>query len=353
MAVKSVLGEDAGPPVELESAPTGAGIDAHKPVQEDRRASAVSSTVDVDSHASAGSRRPSTSKLSNQVAPSVAEAKDAAAAPLVAAAGGGGGEPFAGRGADIANGNGGLEESGMRADEKRSMRPRTARRRPPPVKDNATEVENPPPPSEAKAKAVAGIMTDGTKDDDSDDDEGVGVDQAVAGGADPLLTGNKGHTAIVQSIIDEQAKNTDAKGEVEPGTAAGESGIRLGRLKKSGVGGSSGSKYSDGDVTNLRASIQVLCQSTAPLGRCMDYVHEDLTMMAAETEKWKAEFERKRNLLEGEKIVSEDELHPLHVQLMEVEEQMKEQLVKINGVKANIIRNDERIKQLLRLAVSH
>jgi TRAF3-interacting protein 1 len=32
--------------------------------------------------------------------------------------------------------------------------------------------------------------------------------------------------------------------------------------------------------------VQKLCQSTNPLGKCMDFVHEDLAAMAKEHDRW-------------------------------------------------------------------
>ena len=46
------------------------------------------------------------------------------------------------------------------------------------------------------------------------------------------------------------------------------------------------------DVNTLRIGIQKLCQSTNPLGKCMDYVHEDMEMMKKEMQQWKADSDK-------------------------------------------------------------
>eukprot|EP00611_Tribonema_gayanum_P011708 TRINITY_DN2205_c0_g1_i1.p3 TRINITY_DN2205_c0_g1~~TRINITY_DN2205_c0_g1_i1.p3 ORF type:complete len:112 (-),score=22.68 TRINITY_DN2205_c0_g1_i1:1275-1610(-) len=55
---------------------------------------------------------------------------------------------------------------------------------------------------------------------------------------------------------------------------------------RAACGIAAGAAYSDTDVEKLRGAIQGLCQSTNPLGRCMDLVHEDLSLMNAEMDKW-------------------------------------------------------------------
>ncbi|CAM9318526.1 unnamed protein product, partial [Heterosigma akashiwo] len=54
-------------------------------------------------------------------------------------------------------------------------------------------------------------------------------------------------------------------------------------------------------------------------------------------------------VLEEEQKETEESLQPLRLTLLEVTEQIKEQIQKINGVKANIARNDERIRSLLEM----
>lgn len=46
-----------------------------------------------------------------------------------------------------------------------------------------------------------------------------------------------------------------------------------------------------------------MCQSTNPLGKCMDYVHEDLATMGKEYDRWQAEYRGKLDTLEEQKRV--------------------------------------------------
>ncbi|KAG3050032.1 hypothetical protein PI125_g26498 [Phytophthora idaei] len=67
---------------------------------------------------------------------------------------------------------------------------------------------------------------------------------------------------------------------------------------------------------------------------------------------WRKEYARKRDALVDEQKRTEEALQPLQVQLREVEEQVKEQLHKINTLKAVIAKNEEKTQQLLRMVVS-
>ena len=135
-------------------------------------------------------------------------------------------------------------------------------------------------------------------------------------------------------------------------------GIRIGKLRKTGTdknGKSAGSvtaNFGEGDMERLRSAIQVLVQHTGPLGTCMDYVQEDISLMTGELHKWGEECRKYEGEMEIEKKKSADLLRPLQVEYAELEEQLLEQKAKISSTKASIARNDERIQQILKLVAS-
>lgn len=86
----------------------------------------------------------------------------------------------------------------------------------------------------------------------------------------------------------------DTKITNEANNAAGGSGIRLGRLRKTGMekkgpGTSSTTNFAEGDLERIRASIQSLVQQTGPLGTCMDFIQEDISLMTSELHRWEEE----------------------------------------------------------------
>lgn len=97
---------------------------------------------------------------------------------------------------------------------------------------------------------------------------------------------------------------------------------------------------------------KVLVQHTGPLGTCMDYVQEDLSLMTSEQHRWVEECRRYEVEMEVEKKKSSDALRPFQIELAELEEQLHEQKAKISSTKASIARNDERIQQILKLVAT-
>ncbi|CAM9307923.1 unnamed protein product [Scytosiphon promiscuus] len=276
----------------------------------------------------------------------------------------------------------------------RSMRPRTARRRPPTLKDNTkgfADKGRAQVPDEAtaapKTKAYGRCITE--KAGRESDDEEVTEGARIVGGAGGAGAGAKGegHTAMVADILKEKeraesrAKEADAeakgkgggqeaKGSAEGGNGGG--GIRMGRLRDAGrrssanslsssgttagssklvVGGGGG--YGDADVAKLKGAIQTLCQSTHPLGKCMDFVHEDLSLMSQEMDRWRALHKVKAEALESERAATAAFLQPLESQIRDLDDQqLKESCMKIDGVKAGISVNDKKINSLLKMMAS-
>ncbi len=58
---------------------------------------------------------------------------------------------------------------------------------------------------------------------------------------------------------------------------------------KKGVAGGGAATLGENDLEKMRSSIQVLVQHTGPLGTCMDYIQEDVSLMTAELHRWEEE----------------------------------------------------------------
>lgn len=63
--------------------------------------------------------------------------------------------------------------------------------------------------------------------------------------------------------------------------------IYSGTDKKGAAGGAAA--MGENDLEKMRSSIQVLVQHTGPLGTCMDYIQEDVSLMTAELHRWEEE----------------------------------------------------------------
>jgi CII-binding regulator of phage lambda lysogenization HflD len=62
-------------------------------------------------------------------------------------------------------------------------------------------------------------------------------------------------------------------------------------------------------------------------------------------------YRTKAEQLEAEEKVTDDALQPLHLQLLDLDEQLKESAAKSSALKAKISRNDSRIEQFLQAIV--
>lgn len=208
--------------------------------------------------------------------------------------------------------------------------------------------------TEPVAKPIAGIMKEGEEDEEDDDQIEVEENDELDAKFAPIENqpdGPKGK--LVQDIMSEM-KQDEKQGDIDAkdgGPNSGKSGIRMGRLKKRGIEKKSQAGFSQSEINALRKSIQQLCQATNPLGKCMDYVHDDMEMMNKELEQWKSEYRRKCEDMDEQSKSSEEALQPKQMRLREIKEEILEEEKKINSVKAKIAKNDARIQQLLRMVV--
>lgn len=54
-------------------------------------------------------------------------------------------------------------------------------------------------------------------------------------------------------------------------------------------GGGQGGAFNENDIEFMKKAIQILCQSTNPLGKSIDYVTDDVESMSKEYEHWRKE----------------------------------------------------------------
>jgi len=255
-------------------------------------------------------------------------------------------------------GNGGGEEAQEYEPPQRGggrmERPRTARRGPPKLPSNVVGPERGTAGKVAgrESPAMAGVIIDGADDHDDDEDEDdvppASAADTFASQANATMThavdlDNAG--ALVRNIMaSEQQIENESQAEARRTEA------KDGATKPQTVDNKDKAKTKE-EIDKLRASIQKMCQATNPLARCMDYVHEDVDLMMKELQFWKQDRLTVSQRLEEEQRQTEYALGPLHAQLRDLEEQVKEQQLKLANVKANVLRNDHTIKNLLRNVV--
>jgi TRAF3-interacting protein 1 len=205
----------------------------------------------------------------------------------------------------------------------RSSRPSTARRRPPKLKENVQEGK-----TGGAAQPVRGIMTEGVDDDDEDEEEDtsdvLGGGQLDGDGMDRRIVVDKAQAGkLVRDIMDDEeqrSKKNEGKvsslDDLDNGAKTGS--IRMGKIgrkekKKRGTGSSgrpesgssaggktsSGLELSNDELDELRRAIQTISQSTHPLSKCMDFVHDDVALMNEEAEEWHKMYRDKIGSMEA------------------------------------------------------
>jgi len=285
----------------------------------------------------------------------------------------------------------GEEEGGEdTGDVKRSTRPTTVRRRPPKIKEGATELtakDTSAAPNQAKK--ATGIIVDGANNDD-DIDEAIDDPNAINSRlADEFRAESKAsenssgvQSKLVQNIMSRQVEQEAAartgktiieaaeetKGNNSDAANAPSGGIRLNRMRSSSKNDKSGGKTSDpaagaagsaganiaqtfaeGDIDKMRNAIQSLVQQTGPLGTCLDFIQEDISLMNAELHKWEEECRRYEVEYEEAKRKTKEKLHPLRTELLDLEDQIAEQLAVIAASKANNVKLEEKIQSTLKM----
>ncbi|NXG52746.1 MIPT3 protein, partial [Psilopogon haemacephalus] len=101
------------------------------------------------------------------------------------------------------------------------------------------------------------------------------------------------------------------------------------------------------EIKKSQVSIQTLCQSALTLSRIMDYIQEDVDAMKNELQMWRQENRQHAEALQKEQSITDSAVEPLKADLAELEQLIKDQQDKICAVKANILKNEEKIRRMV------
>jgi len=251
------------------------------------------------------------------------------------------------------------------SSEPKSMRPTTARRRPPKVKENATEAKASVEVSKAKDSGIAknAIMKEGGDAEDAffrdEDEEAEAKDGNLGGGAEASNVANDGRNVgkLVQNILSEEEKGEEKMENENDIGNNGKKGIKLGlslggKSGQPGGKGSLGGGMSSADMEGLTNAVQRLVMSTAPLGKCMDYFSEDLALMEKEGEKWSETYVTTAQKYTSARQKSDEVLDPLRRILEQLEDEGREWEEKVKAGRRKVVLNEGRIKGLLRGVIS-
>lgn len=98
--------------------------------------------------------------------------------------------------------------------------------------------------------------------------------------------------------------------------------------------------------------IQSICHNTAPLGKSIEFVNDDVEAMNKELAGWRRQYNASKSKLQNELKLTEEALLPVYDKIREVEEQILDQKAKIQTTKSQILKNDSTIHDLLMSVVT-
>ncbi|XP_009884120.1 PREDICTED: TRAF3-interacting protein 1 [Charadrius vociferus] len=224
--------------------------------------------------------------------------------------------------------------------QRRIPRPSSARPAPPRVKrQESAEVLL--PERSGGGKAVSNVIIDQQISDDDD--------QFVVEAALPLpemetepeveLVEDEKHGGLVKRIL-----------ETKKDYEASQKSSKMTDTEKPFVSEAAKKKERDlvaKEIEKFQVSIQTLCRSALTLGRIMDYIQEDMDAMKNELQMWRHENRQHAEALQKEQSVTDSAVEPLKADLAELEQLIKDQQDKICAVKANILKNEEKIRRMV------
>uniref|UniRef100_A0A8B9MVD0 TRAF3-interacting protein 1 n=1 Tax=Accipiter nisus TaxID=211598 RepID=A0A8B9MVD0_9AVES len=228
--------------------------------------------------------------------------------------------------------------------QRRIPRPSSARPAPPRVKrQESTEVLL--PERSGSGKTVSNVIIDQQISDD-DDDQFV-VEAALLPPEMPdtemepevELVEDQKHGGLVKRIL-ETKKDYEASQKLAKTTEREKPFISEAARKKE-------RDLVAKEIEKFQVSIQTLCRSALTLGRIMDYIQEDMDAMKNELQMWRHENRQHAEALQKEQSITDSAVEPLKADLAELEQLIKDQQDKICAVKANILKNEEKIRRMV------
>lgn len=232
--------------------------------------------------------------------------------------------------------------------ETKLKKTKTARRAPPKLKQThiVEEQQKAAAPTGEGGALTSGVILDGQEEEEDEDEEPEAMAEA-----EPLFGFNEAevagaedgeHGKLMLDILAAQKQGEEEKKEEE---AKGPFNFK--RLASSRKVQQAGHGFSKKNVQALRAQIQKICQSVNPLGKCIDFVYEDMDSMSKELQMWRRQYQSNVEKYEEEKVATVKLLEPLQTQLNKVEADILDQMKKTHALKGDILRNDATIQNLL------
>jgi TRAF3-interacting protein 1 len=232
----------------------------------------------------------------------------------------------------------------------------SARKPPPALKSNEVVEDR----SEIKAGPNAAVILESKDKDDKksqeerdwqavvEEEEQANARARESGkGGDKAAKGYLGKAAQ-DAMKEQEEKEAKERAEAEAAGRKAEGIVLQSKRRGDKAGGGLG----EGELTKLREQLQLLTKATNPLGKFLEAIHEDVDTMSRELEMWRTEARTQAVAAQEAQRQTEDSLREIHAKLQTVEDQISDQILKINITRQTILTNDQTIETLLRMVVN-
>lgn len=117
----------------------------------------------------------------------------------------------------------------------------------------------------------------------------------------------------------EAEKQQEERGEAENKISLG----RVGKKKPNAGKGSEKVISNTGDLSEkeldlVKSMIQSICQNTAPLGKSIEFINDDIESMNRELQFWRKQYHSSKAKYQNEQKISEEALLPIYDKLGEI-----------------------------------
>jgi len=106
------------------------------------------------------------------------------------------------------------------------------------------------------------------------------------------------------------------------------------------------------DLESIKNYVQEISRNANPIGKILDFLPDDIESMNKELNHWIKEQKVLKDKYDEEVKKSDEILQPLYNELMEMEESVRDEEVKIRSIKYRIIKNEQLITDLINGVIS-
>lgn len=110
--------------------------------------------------------------------------------------------------------------------------------------------------------------------------------------------------------------------------------------------------FSAADLESIKNYVQEISNNSNPIGKIIDFLDDDVEAMNKELQSWIKEAKNYKDRYDEEVKKSEETLLPLQNELLELEETIRDEDMRIKSIKSRMIKNEQIIQNLINNVIS-